>query len=118
VERPELDELPHALLFFCHREVPFAGGTRMMSGFGDGAAEGLERDVIRFGSPAHAGVECVQRFEIGGSEFEVEHAEVLGDPSAGIWTPLFRVRFMVMCLPARFTGAVAPGGSGDDEDLD
>jgi hypothetical protein len=52
----------------------------VISGFGDGPAVGLEHDVVRLRSAAHAGVEYVQAFELGGGELEVEHVEVLGDP--------------------------------------
>ena len=62
------------------RRAPPAGGPAVMSGFGDGPAVGLERDVVRLRAAAHAGVECVQAFELGSGELEVEHVEVLGDP--------------------------------------
>jgi hypothetical protein len=36
------------------------------SGFGDGSTVGLERDVVELRAAAHAGVERVQGFELGG----------------------------------------------------
>ena len=36
------------------------GGPAVRSGFGDGQAEGLQRDFVGLRAAAHAGVECVQ----------------------------------------------------------
>ena len=47
---------------------------------GDRAPEALQCDQLRLGPTALAGVECVDRREFMGGEFEVEHVDVLGDP--------------------------------------
>jgi hypothetical protein len=64
--------------FLFSRDPPAVRVVR--SGFGDGSTVGLERDVVELRAAAHAGVERVQGFELGGGELEVEHVEVLCDP--------------------------------------